>query len=29
MSTMLTWYDNEMGYIHTLVEHVIKAMRLV
>ncbi len=22
---VLAWYDNEMGYTHTLVEHVIKA----
>jgi glyceraldehyde 3-phosphate dehydrogenase len=22
---VLTWYDNEMGYAHTLVEHVLKA----
>ena len=22
---VLTWYDNEMGYTHTLVQHVIKA----
>ena len=21
---VLAWYDNEMGYTHTLVEHVIK-----
>ncbi len=20
-----TWYNNEMGYTHTLVEHVVKA----
>jgi glyceraldehyde 3-phosphate dehydrogenase len=26
---VLAWYDNEMGYTHTLVEHVIKAGRLV
>lgn len=26
---ILAWYDNEMGYTHTLVEHVIKAGRLV
>ncbi|MDE1975554.1 MAG: type I glyceraldehyde-3-phosphate dehydrogenase [Patescibacteria group bacterium] len=26
---VLGWYDNEMGYTHTLVEHVIKAGRLV
>ena len=26
---VLAWYDNEMGYVHTLVEHVIKAGRLV
>lgn len=25
---VLAWYDNEMGYTHTLVEHVIKAGRL-
>jgi glyceraldehyde 3-phosphate dehydrogenase len=24
---VLAWYDNEMGYTHTLVEHVIKAAR--
>jgi len=21
---LLAWYDNEMGYVSTLVEHVIK-----
>jgi glyceraldehyde-3-phosphate dehydrogenase/erythrose-4-phosphate dehydrogenase len=21
---VMAWYDNEMGYTHTLVEHVIK-----
>jgi len=21
---ILAWYDNEIGYTHTLVEHVIK-----
>lgn len=26
---VLAWYDNEMGYTSTLVEHVIKAGRLV
>ena len=26
---ILAWYDNEMGYTYTLVEHVIKAGRLV
>lgn len=26
---VLAWYDNEMGYTHTLVQHVIKAGRLV
>ncbi len=26
---VLAWYDNEMGYTNTLVEHVIKAGRLV
>ncbi|MDE2041411.1 MAG: type I glyceraldehyde-3-phosphate dehydrogenase [Patescibacteria group bacterium] len=26
---VMAWYDNEMGYTHTLVEHVIKAGRLV
>ena len=26
---VLGWYDNEMGYTYTLVEHVIKAGRLV
>ncbi len=26
---VLAWYDNETGYTHTLVEHVIKAGRLV
>lgn len=25
MSDALTWYNNEMGYTHTLVEHVVKA----
>lgn len=25
---VLGWYDNEMGYTHTLVDHVIKAGRL-
>ncbi len=24
---VLAWYDNEMGYTHTLVEHVIKAAK--
>ena len=24
---VLAWYDNEMGYTHTLVQHVIKAAR--
>lgn len=24
---VLAWYDNEMGYTHTLVEHVVKAGR--
>jgi glyceraldehyde 3-phosphate dehydrogenase len=22
---VLSWYDNEMGYVQTLVDHVIKA----
>lgn len=22
---MTTWYNNEMGYIHALVEHVVRA----
>ncbi|MEN9582129.1 MAG: glyceraldehyde 3-phosphate dehydrogenase, glyceraldehyde 3-phosphate dehydrogenase [Candidatus Parcubacteria bacterium] len=26
---VMGWYDNEMGYTHTLVEHVIKAGRTV
>lgn len=26
---VLAWYDNEMGYAHTLVEHVIKVGRLI
>jgi glyceraldehyde 3-phosphate dehydrogenase len=26
---VLSWYDNEMGYTHTLVDHVIKAGRLI
>lgn len=26
---VLAWYDNEMGYTHTLIDHVIKAGRLV
>jgi len=26
---VLAWYDNEMGYTYTLVQHVIKAGRLV
>ena len=26
---VLAWYDNEMGYTHTLVRHVIKAGKLV
>jgi len=26
---VLAWYDNEMGYTYTLVEHVIKSGRLV
>lgn len=25
---VMAWYDNEMGYTHTLVEHVVKAGRL-
>jgi glyceraldehyde 3-phosphate dehydrogenase len=24
---VLAWYDNEMGYVHTLVEHVIEAAK--
>jgi glyceraldehyde 3-phosphate dehydrogenase len=24
---VMAWYDNEMGYAHTLVEHVLKAGR--
>jgi glyceraldehyde 3-phosphate dehydrogenase len=24
---VLAWYDNEMGYVHTLIEHVIEAAR--
>ncbi len=26
---VLAWYDNEMGYTHTLVDHVIKAGGLI
>ena len=26
---VLAWYDNEMGYVYTLLEHVVKAGRLV
>lgn len=26
---VLAWYDNEMGYTHTLVEHVVEAGRLI
>ncbi|MEI6304894.1 MAG: type I glyceraldehyde-3-phosphate dehydrogenase [Candidatus Taylorbacteria bacterium] len=26
---VMAWYDNEMGYTYTLVEHVIKAGRLI
>ena len=26
---VLGWYDNEMGYVYTLVEHVIKAGKLI
>lgn len=26
---ILAWYDNEMGYTNTLVEHVVKAGRLI
>jgi glyceraldehyde 3-phosphate dehydrogenase len=26
---VLAWYDNEMGYVHTLVDHVMKAGRLI
>lgn len=26
---VLAWYDNEMGYTHTLVQHVIKAGKLI
>ncbi len=26
---VMAWYDNEMGYTYTLVEHVVKAGRLV
>jgi glyceraldehyde 3-phosphate dehydrogenase len=25
---VMSWYDNEMGYTHTLVDHVVKAGRL-
>ena len=25
----MTWYRNEMGYTYTLVDHVVKAGRLV
>ena len=24
---VLAWYDNEMGYVHTLVEHVVEAIK--
>ncbi len=26
---VMAWYDNEMGYTHTLVEHVVKAGRFI
>jgi len=26
---VMAWYDNEMGYTHTLVEHVVKAGQLI
>ncbi len=26
---VLAWYDNEMGYTHTLVEHAVKAGKLI
>lgn len=26
---VLAWYDNEMGYVHTLVEHVVEAAKHV
>lgn len=26
---VLAWYDNEMGYTHTLVEHVVKAGKFI
>ena len=26
---VMAWYDNEMGYVHTLVEHVVEASRHV
>jgi len=29
MDLLLTCYDNEIGYTYTLVEHVVKAGRLV
>ncbi len=29
MEYLPAWYSNEMGYTHTLVDHVVKAGRLV
>ena len=29
MENLPAWYSNEMGYTYTLVEHVIKAGRLI
>ncbi len=26
---VLAWYDNEMGYTHTLVRHVIEVGKLI
>lgn len=27
VSLSVGWYDNEMGYVHTLVEHVLAAVK--
>ena len=26
---VLAWYDNEMGYVHTLVEHVLEVAKRI
>jgi hypothetical protein len=28
-SKTLTWYSNELGYTHALVQHVVEAAKLV